>query len=295
MKEIGRQIERYKISILALHEIRWVGEGRVDKAKYSIFYGGNEKQGQHGTAFMIDKKIKNKLIQFKKIDGRISYLRIKKSCEKIPKHDTLIVLGDYNAKIGREDFIKDVAGKETIHEITTDNGMRLCHLATEMDMYIISTKFKHKKEHKITWNIPGKNKGNQIDHILIKKNRERMIDDNYKRIRKEGAKLMTEKKREYVNKIMDEIKNDNKSNTKLYQQLRTHKKKKNLTANIARNTWENYLLEKTKEEEESQDERRDLGTLLEGVSAGQSQTLRRRRVDGVFAGQCQTVEIQRSV
>ncbi|KAK4875436.1 hypothetical protein RN001_011858 [Aquatica leii] len=157
---------------------------------------------------MIDKKIKNKLIEFKKIDGRISYLRIKsaianislinayaptegaaieekevfynklqESCEKIPKHDTLIVLGDYNAKIGREDFIKDVAGKETIHEITTDNGMRLCHLATEMDMYIISTKFKHKKEHKITWNIPGKNKGNQIDHILIKKNRERMIDD----------------------------------------------------------------------------------------------------------------------
>ncbi|KAK4874439.1 hypothetical protein RN001_013799 [Aquatica leii] len=44
-------------------------------------------------------------------------------------------------------------------------------------MYVISTKFIHKKEHKNTWSIPGKNKGNQIDHILIKRKRERMIDD----------------------------------------------------------------------------------------------------------------------
>ncbi|KAK4875945.1 hypothetical protein RN001_012367 [Aquatica leii] len=67
IEEISREMERYKISILALQEIRWGGAGR----------------GQHGSAFMIDKKIKNKLIQFKKIDGRISYLRIKSAIANI--------------------------------------------------------------------------------------------------------------------------------------------------------------------------------------------------------------------
>ncbi|KAK9736982.1 hypothetical protein QE152_g11065 [Popillia japonica] len=48
-------------------------------------------------------------------------------CAKIPHHDTAIIMGDFNAKInnhGKEEFIQnvDVAGKNTIHEVTTDMG-----------------------------------------------------------------------------------------------------------------------------------------------------------------------------
>ncbi|KAK4883914.1 hypothetical protein RN001_000185 [Aquatica leii] len=46
-------------------------------------------------------------------------------------------------------------------------------------MIISSTKFKHKKTHKITWIIPGGNstQGNQIDHVLVAKKNATSIRD----------------------------------------------------------------------------------------------------------------------
>ncbi|KAK4873253.1 hypothetical protein RN001_015282 [Aquatica leii] len=58
----------------------------------------------------------------------IFYETIKSTCEKIPKHDTLILLGDLNAMIGKEEHILNVADKETLHGKTNNNGTRLCNL-----------------------------------------------------------------------------------------------------------------------------------------------------------------------
>lgn len=43
-------------------------------------------------------------------------MRLYDQLEAIPKHDTLIEMGDFNAKIGMESYFSDVAGRETIHE-----------------------------------------------------------------------------------------------------------------------------------------------------------------------------------
>lgn len=39
------------------------------------------------------------------------YDQLSKKCEKARKYDIFILLGDFNAKIGREKFITTVAGK----------------------------------------------------------------------------------------------------------------------------------------------------------------------------------------
>lgn len=83
---------------------------------------------------------------------------------------TLIVLGDFNAKIGKDGYIRGVVGRENIHDRTNNNGDRLCALVIISHMYIVSTKFKHKEEHKITWIISEKTEGNQIDYMPISKN-----------------------------------------------------------------------------------------------------------------------------
>lgn len=44
MEEIALEMEKYKISILALQEIRWKGEGIIDNRKYSLLYAGDEKE-----------------------------------------------------------------------------------------------------------------------------------------------------------------------------------------------------------------------------------------------------------
>jgi hypothetical protein len=46
------------------------------------------------------------------------YDQLNQECKKASKYDILILLGDFNAKIGRENFIAMVAGKHTLHEVT---------------------------------------------------------------------------------------------------------------------------------------------------------------------------------
>lgn len=207
-EEISREMNRYKVDILALQEIRWKGQGRVDKKTYTIYYSGEMKQGQNGTAFMVNRKVAGNVLQFRAISGRLSYLQIKNKqanisivnayapteesndndkikfyeelediCETVPKNDILLLVGDFNAKVGREVFNSKVAGKETIHDNTNDNGNRLCNLATSLNSLIVSTKYKHKKEHKITWMIPGSQDGNQIDHMLISRKWGKIVQD----------------------------------------------------------------------------------------------------------------------
>jgi hypothetical protein len=47
-----------------------------------------------------------------------------------PKYDMEILLGDFNAKIGREDIFKPTIGNESSHEISNDNGVTVVNFAT---------------------------------------------------------------------------------------------------------------------------------------------------------------------
>ena len=201
MMEVVNESLKYRINILALQEIRWVGQGRIDKKDFTMFYSGPEKRtGLSGTGFIIDSKTRKSFMHFEPINDRISKLRIRgrfrnitfisiyaptedskeeekykfydqlyKECEKVPKYDMLIVLGDFNAKIGKEDFLKQIAGKYTLHDRTNENGKLLSQLASAYNLIIKSTCFNHKKIHKGTWKIPGSENVNQIDHILVSK------------------------------------------------------------------------------------------------------------------------------
>jgi hypothetical protein len=40
-----------------------------------------------------------------------------------------ILLGDFNAKVGREDIFKPTTGNESLDEISNDNGVRLVSFA----------------------------------------------------------------------------------------------------------------------------------------------------------------------
>jgi exonuclease III len=54
------------------------------------------------------------------------YAELQQIQEKVPKHDLLIILGDYNAKIGRERAYQNVTRNHTLHDITNRNGELVC-------------------------------------------------------------------------------------------------------------------------------------------------------------------------
>lgn len=64
---------------------------------------------------------------------------------EIPKSNMFELMGDFNAKTGKENTFENVAGKQTIHEKTSDNRKRLCNLRAATNTYIISTRFNTKK------------------------------------------------------------------------------------------------------------------------------------------------------
>jgi hypothetical protein len=63
--------------------------------------------------------------------------------DKFPKYHMKILLGDFNAKIGREDIFKPTIGNESLHEISNDNRVRLVNFATSKNLIVKSMMFPH--------------------------------------------------------------------------------------------------------------------------------------------------------
>jgi hypothetical protein len=88
-----------------------------------------------------------------------------------------ILLGDFNAKVGKEDIFKPIIGNESLHEISNDNGVRLVNFATSKNLRVKSTMFPHRNMHKYTWTSPDGKTRNQIDHILVDRRRHLNVLD----------------------------------------------------------------------------------------------------------------------
>jgi hypothetical protein len=88
-----------------------------------------------------------------------------------------MLLGDFDAKVGREDIFKSTIGNESLHATSNDNGVRVVNFATSKNLTIKSTMFPHLNIHKFTWTSPDGRTHNQIDHILIDRRRHSNILD----------------------------------------------------------------------------------------------------------------------
>jgi hypothetical protein len=61
-----------------------------------------------------------------------------------------ILLGDFDAKVGRENIFKSTVRNESIHEISNDNGVRLVNFTTSKNLRVKSTMFPRRNNHKYT-------------------------------------------------------------------------------------------------------------------------------------------------
>lgn len=121
---IANELEARNIGITAEQEIRWTENGTVKISKSVIFYSGNLDMHQFGTDFVVTKKIAGLVVDVRQI-SESRYIRIKDEQTKdtfhdkpddltgsLPKHIMLIVLGNFNAKVDREEAFRTKTGKQ---------------------------------------------------------------------------------------------------------------------------------------------------------------------------------------
>ncbi|PSN42311.1 hypothetical protein C0J52_11147, partial [Blattella germanica] len=119
LKELRSELDKYGVKIAALQELRWRGEGMMVSGQHILMYSGLEEE-----------------------------------INKVQRHDVKMILGDLNAKIGREEVYRHVIGKESLHKDSNDNGLRLIDFASGKQMIIKSTWHPRKNINKETWISP---------------------------------------------------------------------------------------------------------------------------------------------
>jgi exonuclease III len=72
------------------------------------------------------------------------YEELGQAFDHFPKYHTKILLGDFNAKLGRDDIFKPTNENKSLHQDSNNNGVRIVNYATsKKNLFINSTMFPH--------------------------------------------------------------------------------------------------------------------------------------------------------
>lgn len=199
---IDTELHRLSADIVALQETRLAGQGSIREKNYTFFWHGKHenKRREHGVGFAV----RNALVKSVEIgeDGseRVFSLRLRtsKGCatlvsayaptlcgeeaakdefyerlhhlvSSIPEHDHLILLGDFNARVGDDhEAWGNCLGKFGYGKMNS-NGQRLLELCAWHKLCVTNSFFQTKQRHKVSWRHPRSKAWHQLDLILVKK------------------------------------------------------------------------------------------------------------------------------
>ena len=193
------EARRFEIDILGLCETHLTDtETLINKDEYTILLS-SRKDGvsREGVGLMITQPILQCLQSFEAISPRLLTAKFKMKegivnliqayapttshsesvsdefyddlqllIQKIPKKETLIILGDFNAKLGTDhDTWAPTLGKFGLGSIN-ERGEKLLEFCTLHKLVVCNTQFQHKKCRRVTWTSPCGQYKNLIDFIM---------------------------------------------------------------------------------------------------------------------------------
>lgn len=217
LHNLTQEIDRQKILILALQETRMTDNETMDYGNYRIFKSKTHQKVAKGTpifgmAFLVHRSIINSVKEVTPINNRLMTMRIQcankkytlvnahaptnidnkknpenveqfwnkleKTMSKIHHDDVKILMGDFNAQLGKEKIYRKIIGENSAHQNTNTNGTRLVDICQQFNLKVMSTHFRKPSAKMKTWRSPVQHLGEyQIDHVAISYAHYRTIHD----------------------------------------------------------------------------------------------------------------------
>lgn len=203
---VARELGRYNIDIAALSETRLADQGELEEigGGYTFFWKGRPQteNRQAGVGFAIKTSIAKKLPECPQfISDRIITLRLhlennnflnvlsvyaptmsndesikdrfyeelSQCLSQIRPSEQILLLGDFNARVGREyQSWPGVLGKNGVGSMNS-NGQLLLTLCTQFDLTITNTLFRMPDKYKTTWMHPRSKHWHLIDYIITRR------------------------------------------------------------------------------------------------------------------------------
>ncbi|CAM4881326.1 unnamed protein product [Rotaria socialis] len=189
------EMSRINIDILGISELKWTGMGHFISDDYHIFYCGQENHRRNGVAIIVNKRLSNSVLGYNPKNDRIIsirllgkpinvtviqvyapttvaddeeiedfYVSLQQLVDATPKKDTIVIMGDWNAKVGSK-LITGITGNFGLGD-RNEAGDRLLEFCQNNSLFITNTCFQQPKRQLYTWTPPNGQYKNQIDYIL---------------------------------------------------------------------------------------------------------------------------------
>jgi exonuclease III len=203
---VASELGRFNIDIAALSETRLSGEGSLSEhgEGYTFFWRGYPPgvARMHGVAMAVKSSLLRKItdapvyISERLMTLRVPlarneyatvvsayaptlsadedtkdqfYLSLDEVLNRVDRKDKIVLLGDFNARVGKDHEIwSGAVGRHGVGKMNA-NGLRLLTLCAEHNLVITNTSFRLKNKYKTSWMHPRSRHWHLIDYVIVRK------------------------------------------------------------------------------------------------------------------------------
>jgi len=200
---INNELQRLQVDIAALQETRLAESGCLKESDYTFFWHGKEEaeKREYGVGFAVRNLLLDKIqlgsvgtdrmlsMQLNTSDGPVNllcvyaptltapdnikddfYSQLDSIIKGFKKQEALIILGDFNARVGSDNEAWPTCLGHFGVGKCNDNGQRLLELCSYHELCVSNTFFSTKPHHRVSWMHPRSKHWHQLDLILTRRN-----------------------------------------------------------------------------------------------------------------------------